>query len=479
MDTTATIITFFLYFVFMLFIGIYFYKRNRNIEDYLLGGRSLGKWVTAISAQASDMSGWLLMGLPGAVYLFGLNQCWIAVGLTIGTFLNWHLISEKLRVATEKTESMTLSGFFAKKYNDKSGLLQSVSAVIILIFFTIYTSSGLVGAGKLFESMFGIDYRNAVLIGSAAIVLYTLLGGFMAVCWTDLFQGMLMFAAIILVPLFAVIKAPEMNVQMTINSNYLDILNTGGGSFSLLALLSSMAWGLGYFGQPHILTRFMSVKSVSELKQSKIIAMVWVIISLAGAVIIGLVAKPYFSALPEGNHEKVFIFLIQKLFNPWISGILLAAILAAIMSTIDSQLLVSSSTLTEDFYKFFIRKNSSEKELMWVGRGCVLLIAVIAVLMAMVPGNTVLSLVSYAWGGLGASFGPLVITALYSRNISWKSAFAGMTTGALTVIIWKNFPLLPVYEIIPGFIFNFAAIYIVQKLLAVREIEARESVTIK
>jgi sodium/proline symporter len=447
-----------------MWVGIYFYKKTTSIEDYLLGGRNMGSWVTALSAQASDMSGWLLMGLPGAIYLSGVNQSWIAIGLFIGTWLNWVLVAPRLRIYTEKTQALTLSTFFEERFKDPTGLLRIISAIIILVFFTIYASSGLVGAGKLFESMFNINYTVAVIVGAVIMIMYTFLGGFMAVCWTDLVQGTLMFFAIICVPAIALSHAGGVDgVSAAIAAKNIStsLFSNGSGPISFLAIVSTMAWGLGYFGQPHILARFMSIRSVKDLPKSITIAIIWVFISLTGAVIIGLIAIPLFPQLADGNQEKVFIYMIEKLFNPWVGGILLAAILAAIMSTIDSQLLVSSSALTEDFYKHFIKKDASDLEQIWVGRFCVLIIAVIAIVLALTPGNTVLGLVSYAWGGFGAAFGPVVLVSLFSRKTSWQSALGGMITGTIVLVLWKNIGLGSVmYEIVPGFIANFTAIFL-------------------
>ncbi len=461
-----TILTFVFYLVFLMGVGVYFYKKTSNLEDYLLGGRGMGSWVTALSAQASDMSGWLLMGLPGAVYLFGMNQAWIAIGLFVGTYLNWKYIAPRLRVYTEKTGSLTMPTFFEKRFKDPTGLLRNLSAIITLIFFTIYSTSGLVASGKLFESMFNMDYSVAVIIGAVVIVLYTFLGGFLAVCWTDLFQGILMFMAILVVP-FAAYKQVGGSEQilnaMSFKGLSTSLLSNGNESLTIVAIISTMAWGMGYFGQPHILSRFMSINSIKELPKSMTIAVVWVFISLGGAIAVGLVAIPLFTDIAQvsGDAEKVFIIMIRELFNPWIGGILLAAILSAIMSTIDSQLLVSSSTLTEDFYQHLIKRDASEKELMWVGRVCVLIIALIALLMALKPNAQVLALVSYAWGGFGAAFGPVVIMALFSRKTTWKSALAGMIAGTIVLIIWKNAGLgSTLYEIVPGFIANFLTICI-------------------
>jgi sodium/proline symporter len=465
MPSESTLITFGLYFLILLGIGFYFYRKSKNIEDYLLGGRGLGSWVTALSAQASDMSGWLLMGLPGAVFLSGPKEAWIAVGLFIGTCFNWKLIAKRLRVYTEKTNAITLPSFFESRFQDPSGLLRVVSAIIILIFFTIYVSSGLVAAGKLFDSMFDkITYHQAILIGGAIIVVYTFLGGFLAVCWTDLFQGLLMFVAILIIPIAAYCKVggiQEINLAMEAK-NISSSLIPRNGQIPILAILSAMAWGLGYFGQPHILARFMGIKSIDKLPRSMTIAIIWVLISLTGAVLADLIGIAMFDKLDD--KETVLIHMIGELF-PWIGGILLAAILSAIMSTIDSQLLVCSSALTKDFYQKAIKKDASEKELIWIGRFCVILIFAIAFVLALNPESSILDIVAYAWGGFGAAFGPVVLFALFSRKTTWKSALAGMITGAGVLVLWKQVGLSEhMYEIVPGFIANCLAILIINQI---------------
>ena len=468
MIEAPSLITFTVYFIALVVLGLYFYRRTINIEDYLLGGRSLGVWVTAFSAQASDMSGWLLMGLPGAVYLGGLPAAWIALGLFIGTACNWLFIAKRLRVFTERSDSITLPTFFEKRFNDPSGLLRTLSALITLIFFTIYTSSGLVASGKLFESMFHIDYTLAVSIGGFIIVLYTFLGGFLAVSWSDLLQGALMVTAIVAVPVMGYSLAggiDAVRAHAALNDIPLSLLPGRGPG--LIATASAMAWGLGYFGQPHILARFMGIGSADRLSRSMVIALVWVFVSLTGAVAVGLIGMPLFHGLSGGEEEKVFIYLIDAVFNPWTGGIMLAAILSAIMSTIDSQLLVSSSTLTEDFYQKLIKKDASDRELVLVGRLCVVIISLIAFFLALNPDNTVLGLVAYAWAGFGAAFGPLVIFALFSRKTGWRSALAGMITGTLVLVIWKNTGMGSVmYEIVPGFAANCIAIIVVNRIFS-------------
>jgi len=468
------LVTFLVYFVVLLGIGCYFCRKSASIEDYLLGGRGMGAWVTAISAQASDMSGWLLMGLPGAIYLGGMSNTPIAIGLFIGTVLNWKLVAARLRVYTEKTNSITLPCFFEQRFRDPTGLLRTVSAIIILIFFTIYASSGLVAAGKLFESIFGIKYQTAVIVGGIVIVSYTFLGGFLAVCWTDLVQGLLMVLAIVVVPVLAYRYVGGVEVikqRMAIKGVSMSLAGAGG-KLSVAAIISTMAWGLGYFGQPHILARFMGAKSVDKLKDSMRIAVVWVFISLLGAVAVGFIGIGMFENLTDGNHEKVFIYMINELFNPWVAGVMLAAILSAIMSTIDSQLLVSSSALAEDFYQKAIKKDASQREVMFVGRICVVIISIVALVLALKPNDTILGIVAYAWGGFGAAFGPLVLFALFSRRTTWISALAGMVVGTVVLVVWKQLGLGEyMYEIVPGFAANCLTIFVINTIAGQKNVE--------
>lgn len=464
--STPTLITFIAYFIALLGIGLCFYRKSASIEDYLLGGRSMGSWVTALSAQASDMSGWLLMGLPGAIYLAGMGQVWIAIGLFIGTVLNWKLVSTRLRVYTQKTNAITLPCFFEARFRDPTGLLRIVSAIIILVFFAIYASAGLAATGKLFESTFNVKYHLAVIVGGLVVIAYTFLGGFLAVCWTDLLQGVLMVFAITVVPALTYstvggIEAIREAMELKgISASLMPEAEKWPVAVCMVA--SSMAWGLGYFGQPHILVRFMSIKSAEKLGRSMTIAIVWVFLSLSGAVIVGFLAIPLFENLSGGEEEKVFIYMIRDLFNPWFGGILLAAIFSAIMSTIDSQLLVSSSALSEDFYRKTIRSRASQKEIILVGRGCVVIISIVALLLALDRDNTILDIVSYAWGGFGAAFGPLVLFALFSRKTSWQSALAGMVTGTVVLVLWKQMGFgSTMYEIVPGFVANCLTILLI------------------
>ncbi|MBQ3034111.1 MAG: sodium/proline symporter PutP [Deferribacterales bacterium] len=461
-----TYITFIVYFIALAVIGIYFYTKSKRLEDYLLGGRGMGSWVTALSAQASDMSGWLLMGLPGAIYLAGISESWIAIGLILGTFLNWIFIAARLRLYTAATGALTMSSFFDKRFKDPTNLLRIISSIVTLLFFTVYAASGLVGMGKLFETMFNMNYVLAVLIGTGIMVFYTLLGGFMAVCWTDLLQGLLMVFAIVILPFLVYnhIEPGALAAAFEAKGTTFNLMPEGSLVVALLAILSSAAWGFGYFGQPHILVRFMSVKSVKILPRSITIAMIWVVISLVGAVVIGLLGMPLYQELKGGDHEKVLIFMVRDFVNPYFAGVVLAAILAAIMSTISSQLLVSSSTLSEDIYANIINKKASDKQLLFINRVCVLLIFVISFFLAMDRDSNIFSLVSFAWGGFGSAFGPVIIMALYSKKTTWYSALAGMITGTVVMLCWYAVGWgAHMYEIVPGFFSNLIVILLVNQ----------------
>lgn len=468
-----TLGTFAVYLFFMLAIGIRFYKRTDSLSDYVLGGRQLNSWVTALSSQASDMSGWLLLGLPGYAYLSGLESIWIAIGLGIGTYLNWKVVAKRLREYTEIAgDSITLSVYFENRFRDKSKTLRTVSAIFILIFFLFYTSSGLVAGGKLFSIVFGISYVNALTIGTIVIISYTFLGGFMAVSWTDFFQGMIMLFAILIVPITGIniVGGLTSTIKNIININP-ELINpftsTDGNFLGIISIISLLAWGLGYFGQPHILVRFMAIKSSNEIRKARKIAMTWVIISLLCAILIGIVGRVFLSENLNGNtSETVFMIMVNNIFPTVIAGILLAAILAAIMSTADSQLLVTASALTEDIYKALLRKKASEKELIWVSRGTVILVSIIAYILALNPDSSVLDLVSYAWAGFGAAFGPVVILSLFWKRMTKLGALGGMICGGITVIIWKNIEggIFNLYEIVPGFILSIIVIVVISIL---------------
>ena len=466
---TPVLISFSLYILGMVAIGVYFYFKTKDLSDYVLGGRGLSPSVTALSAGASDMSGWLLLGLPGMMYADGIVGTWIAVGLIIGAYLNWNYVAKPLRIYTQQlNDAITIPDYFSSRFEDKNNLLRVVTAVVILFFYTLYTSSGLVGGAKLFEASFGLDYMTSLLLGSFIIVSYTFLGGYNAVSWTDFFQGILMMLALIITPLVVIYEVGGLSKGIDlihdIDPSHLDILSGTG----LIGIISLLAWGLGYFGQPHILVRFMSIKSASDIPTAKKIGMTWMILSVIGALAVGFFGLAYVSSkgIDLQDSEKIFITLSQLIFNPWIAGFLLAAILAAIMSTIDSQLLVSSSVLTQDIYHAVLRRDASQTELVWVGRATVIIIALIALYLSTDKDSSVLKLVSYAWAGFGAAFGPLIILSLYRSDITRTGAIAGMITGTFTVIVWKQLEggLFDIYELLPGFVFAFFAIILGSKV---------------
>ena len=463
-----TWITFVLYILAMVLIGFIAYRATKNFNDYILGGRSLGSFVTALSAGASDMSGWLLMGLPGAIFVAGLSESWIAIGLIIGAWLNWLFVAGRLRVHTEHNHNaLTLPDYFTHRFEDTSRLLRIFSALVILVFFTIYCASGVVAGARLFETTFGVPYQYAIWLGAAATILYVFVGGFLAVSWTDTVQASLMILALLITPLFVILALGDLGVAMdTIAAQDPSNFDMFRG-LSFIAIISLMGWGLGYFGQPHILVRFMAASSVRAIPRARRIGMTWMILCLAGAVAVGFLGIAYFAGHPEQagpvteNGERVFMELVKILFNPWVAGVILSGVLAAVMSTLSAQLLVSSSALTQDFYKSFLRKQASERELVWVGRGMVLLIALIAIGIASNPDSKVLGLVSYAWAGFGAAFGPVVLISVLWKRMTRNGALAGMLVGAITVVVWKNFIGLGLYEIIPGFILASLTIYVV------------------
>lgn len=409
------------YMVGMLLIGYFAYKRTSNLTDYMLGGRTLGPAVTALSAGASDMSGWLMMGLPGAMFAQGISASWIAIGLTLGAYANWLYVAPRLRTYTEvANNSITIPAFLENRFGDASRILRLVSGLVIMIFFTFYVSSGLVSGGVLFENTFHLNYHTGLWIVAVVVIAYTLFGGFLAVSWTDFVQGLIMFIALILVPLVTIFHVGGIGPTFTeihaINPALLDIFK----GTSLLGIISLFAWGLGYFGQPHIIVRFMAISSVKEIKKARFIGMGWMIFSIVGAMFTGLVGIAFYSkkGLALTDPETVFIELGKILFHPLITGFLLAAILAAIMSTISSQLLVTSSSLTEDIYKTFFRREASDQELVFVGRLSVLIVSLVALILAYSKNDTILDLVGYAWAGFGASFGPLILLSLYWKRMN-------------------------------------------------------------
>lgn len=452
--STWVILAFVCYMGLMLVIGGISAKKNKNADDYFLGGRNLGGWVAALSAQASDMSGWLLMGLPGCIYAFGANQAWIAIGLLIGTILNWMFISGRLRRYTIKAgNAMTIPEYLSNRFRDKKSLLKAISAIVIVVFFLVYAASAFASGGKLFASVTNMDYHQALTVGAVVILLYTFLGGFLAVCTTDFIQGAMMLVAILTVPILAVLFMGTGSIVPNLVSSgldvdakdYLNLFMENGKPISAISIASQLAWGLGYCGMPHILVRFMAIRDEKELGKSKKVAIIWVLLSLAVACIIGVIGRAYL--YPEvlsndaAQYENVFIEMIKKLFMEdtklyFVGGLFLCGILAAIMSTADSQLLVSSSAVSKDLCNGVFFKKMSEKQVLLVARLSVLVIAAIAFVIAWNPNSSIMLLVSDAWAGLGSAFGPTILMSLYWKRTNLPGAAAGMISGGLTVIIW-------------------------------------------
>lgn len=484
------------YFVLMMLIGFYAYKKSTSdVSEYMLGGRNLHPAVGALSAGASDMSGWMLMGLPGAIYVSGFSEAWIAVGLTIGAYLNYRFVAPRLRIYTEMADdAITIPDFFEKRFHDSSHALRTISALVIIVFFTVYTSSGIVAGGKLFESAFGLNYQLGLFVTAGVVLAYTVVGGFLAVSLTDFVQGCIMFIALILVPVIAFfvvggwsgMESAIMQAPAHVNadtgavgpprSQFFDMWPEG---MTILGLISLLAWGLGYFGQPHIIVRFMAIRSLKDIKTARVIGMSWMLVTVIGAVFVGAVGVAYVQqhdlSAQLTDSEAIFILLSQIIFHPLVAGFLLAAILAAIMSTISSQLLVSSSSITEDVYKTFFRREASQSELVMIGRIATVAVSLVAIALAFNPNSNILDLVSNAWAGFGSAFGPIILLSLFWRGLTRDGALAGMVVGAVTVLVWLYLPLLPgedgaqpletlVYAMIPGFFLSGLAAYLVSTI---------------
>ena len=442
------------------------------MSDYILGGRKLNSWVTAMSAQASDMSGWLLIGLPGTAYIIyeGTSEAiWTAIGLMVGTYLNWLFVAKRLRKYTEVSgNSLTLPDFFENRFRDKKHILKIVSSVFIVIFFLVYTSSQFAAGGKLFNTIFGVDYTIGLILGAVIILAYTALGGFTAVCWTDTIQGTIMFFALLAVPVVTVFVMGgwgEVGLRLAaLTPESLGFFPEANGAVNTMLLASALGWGLGYFGQPHILVRFMAIDSPDMIKKSRIIAMIWVIITLTAAVLIGVIGKAYLPDLADG--ETIYMAMIDSMFPDIVAGLLLTAILAAIMSTASSQLLVSASSVSKDLYATLFKKNQEGKDLVWISRITVAVVTVIAIAIALDPSSSVFGLVSCAWGGFGAAFGPLILFSLFWRRMTLPGAISGMVVGGVVDILWflKSGGVFDIYEIIPGFIASSLAIILVSLL---------------
>ena len=454
--SSITLTVFIIYFFVLFFIGYLAYRRTNDVEDYILGGRQLGPFVGGISTGASDMSGWLLLGLPGAVYLSGLSEIWIAIGLAIGAYINWQFVGKRIRIYTQvANNSLTLPDFLENRFRAHSKSLRIVASLFILIFFAFYISSGLVGGAILFETTFGISYKTALIVGSGVIILYTMIGGFFAVAWTDFFQGVLMFLALVSIPIVALFNLGNWDKAINqIGSISIEHLDVFAGT-TVLGIVSLLAWGLGYFGQPHVIVRFMAMTNSKDITIGRCVYTIWNVAALFGAIFTGFFGIAYFVGTPLDNPETVFIVFAQTLFNPWVTGLLLVAVLSAIMSTISSQLIIAASALSEDLYKG-LRKKASQNELMWVARIAVLAISIFATVLALNPESSVLSLVGYAWAGFGSVFGPAIILALFWKKTTKNGVLAGMIVGGVTVILWSELTkagIIPfyLYEIIPGF----------------------------
>lgn len=467
-ELITKIAAFVLYLGFMVVIGLRYMSKNNSALDFFLGGRKTGPWMTALSAEASDMSGWLLMGLPGLAYLGGMKEAfWTAAGLVVGTYLNWLIVAKPLRKCTIAFgDSITIPEFLTNRFKDKSHVLAAISVVFIVLFFTIYTASGFVACAKLFNSVFGLPYYAGLTIGLVVILSYTILGGYLAVCATDFIQGTLMFIALIITTsvMIAVLGGPTQAFEKVNNfaaramaGDFGDIMKEkfiANQSYSAVSAISAAAWGLGYFGMPHILVRFMGIRSNTEIKLSRRIATVWVITAFVGAVVVGSTGTAYLSGVlaPE-MAETVFSASMQQMYPSFVAGLFLCAILAAAMSTADSQLLVASSAFSRDVYKGLLKKDAKEKEVLNVSRITVFIIAAVAFIIALNPKSSIFSLVSYAWAGFGAAFGPVILLALFWRGMTRNGALAGLIAGGVTVIAWHNLKggVFNIYEILPGF----------------------------
>lgn len=469
-ENTGTIIaTFVAYMLVCLALGFIAWRRTTSLKDFILGGRSLGPGVTALSAQATDMSGWLLMGLPGFAYLAGYESIWLVGGLVVGTWLNWKYIARPLRERTEALgDALTLPAYLERRFDDRARLLRALSAFFILVFFVLYASSQFVAAGRLFESLFGMPYAWAVLAGTVAMLAYTFFGGFLAVSWSDVLQGTLMFLALLLVAAMGLKLAGGFGgmhaTMQAVDPDLLDPFTTiDGAALGWIGILSALGWGMGYCGQPHILARFMAIRDPAAMHVARRIAMGWQAFVLVGAVIVGMTGLAALDRpLVGAEAEKVFIYMSVELFPPVIAGICLAGILAAIMSTASAQLLLSSAAFAEDFYDGMLRKGASRGELLWVGRAAVLAVAAAAFVIALDPSSTVLARVGDAWAGFGATFGPAVVLSLYWKGMTRAGAYAGLIVGGATVIAWMQLKglggVFALYEIVPGMLFSALAI---------------------
>ncbi len=486
-EQTWYIIAIIIYMGSMLGIGYWSYKQTHQYEDYVLAGRGLNPFVASMSAGASDMSGWLLMGLPGVLFVTGMSELWIAIGLIIGAWANWKWVAPRLRAYTETAgDSVTIPSFFENRLNDSTRLLRLASSIIIIVFFTFYVSSGMVAGGRYFESTFGANYNpifgsiylDGMLIVGCITVLYTFIGGFLAVAYTDAVQATIMFCSLIIVPLMGWLALDDLSSIWTwATSNDYGPYTDGGGNpqyfslitgISLATFIGNMAWGLGYFGQPHIIVRFMALRSPDDAKAGRRIGITWMVLSILGATFVAIVGTAFFGQNPHlkiadtKSYETIFLDMGRILFHPLIAGLILTAVLAAIMSTISSQLLVSSTSLIEDVYKIFNKRDLSEKALINLSRASVIAVSLVACLLSINPSDSILGLVGFAWAGFGSAFGPVVLFMLYWKRLNTFGALAGMIVGAVVVIVWTATGLNEfLYEMVPGFIASTIAIVVV------------------
>ncbi|GAA3737479.1 sodium/proline symporter PutP [Spinactinospora alkalitolerans] len=485
----GSVVTFAVYFVVMVAVGLLVYKRTTSLSDFVLGGRQLNSWVAGLSANASDFSGWLLLGLPGAIYLSGLGEAWIAVGLGIGFYASWRIVAPRLRVYTERvsdlrnggeSNSLTLSSYLENRFGDHSGLLRGISAILILVFYLFYVASGLLSMGVLFDQVFGWPPAIAVIVGASIIVLYTFLGGFLAVSLTDVIQAAMMWIALLIVPVVAVVTIGGFGTALdTVGDRNENLLSAFGGAsladgswqttdaLGAVVIVSGLAWGIGYLGQPHILARFMGIRSIADIPKARVVSVGWAVTAMFLAVLVGFSGIAYFDT-PIDNPESVFLSLIQALTHPLVAGLLLAAVLAAVMSTADSQLLVAAAALTEDGYRAFMDREAPARRLVLVSRLAVIGVAVAAGLLALYSDENVLGLVGYAWAGFGAGFGPVIVLSLYWKKMNWIGALGGMIGGGATAIIWdildERVLGTGLYAMVPAVVVSLAAIFILNPL---------------
>ena len=463
----GALVTFTIYLVALLIIGWIAYRSTKSYDDYILGGRGLNPWVTSLSAQASDMSSFLLMGLPGAAYMTGMSSIWTAIGLTTGTLFNWRFIAKPLRRFTELTDSMTIASFFENRFEDKTRILRIVSSIIVVVFFIVNISAELVGSGKLLSATFGYDYNLSLIIGLGIVVIFTVIGGFFAVAWTDFFQGILIFLGVILIPLILLPGVGGfnniINEMGTFDADLLHVMNNQSGWLPFSAIvIGALALSLGYPGQPHILVRFMAIKKPSDMRKGMLIAMVWVIASLYGAILIGFIGHGADIAVDDS--ENVIVYLAQAFLSPWMVGVVVAIVMSAIMSSVSSYLLVAATAVAEDFIAQVFKKELNERSLKLIGQISIIIVSIIAFLLAR-PGGLVFVLALFAWAGLGSSIGTVIILSLYWKRITKWGAVTGMIVGMLTTILWYSLGFSAyIHEIFPGVIFSIVSIIIVSLL---------------